>query len=130
MLKRILAGLLGAMTVANGAVMLAYGERWYAMTPGVPHTGPYNPHFVADIGAAFLAEVSRGDARVALNALETAWRSRSAAANSTSPRRRRRRTRPTRASSTGSRGATARQALPTTPSTSSSTGRPSRRTPS
>jgi putative ATPase len=27
-------------------------------------------------GAAFLAEVSRGDARVALNALETAWRSR------------------------------------------------------
>jgi putative ATPase len=27
-------------------------------------------------GAAFLAEISRGDARVALNALETAWRSR------------------------------------------------------
>lgn len=29
--------------------------------------------------AAFLAEISRGDARVALNALETAWRSRAAA---------------------------------------------------
>ncbi len=31
-------------------------------------------------GSAFLAEVSRGDARVALNALETAWRSRAAGA--------------------------------------------------
>jgi putative ATPase len=31
---------------------------------------------VEDGGTAFLAEVSRGDARVALNALETAWRSR------------------------------------------------------
>jgi hypothetical protein len=55
MLKRILAGLLGAMSALNGAFMLADGARWYAMTPGVTHTGPFNPHFVADIGAAFLA---------------------------------------------------------------------------
>ena len=35
---------------------------------------------LADGGLAFLAEISRGDARVALNALEAAWRSRAAAA--------------------------------------------------
>jgi len=35
---------------------------------------------LADGGLGFLAEISRGDARVALNALETAWRSRAAAA--------------------------------------------------
>jgi len=34
---------------------------------------------LADGGLAFLAEISRGDARVALNALESAWRSRAAA---------------------------------------------------
>jgi putative ATPase len=34
---------------------------------------------LGDGALAFLAEVSRGDARVALNALETAWRSRAAA---------------------------------------------------
>ncbi|MCX6373070.1 MAG: replication-associated recombination protein A [Actinobacteria bacterium] len=33
---------------------------------------------LADGGLPFLAEISRGDARVALNALETAWRSRAA----------------------------------------------------
>jgi putative ATPase len=35
---------------------------------------------LADGGLGFLAEIARGDARVALNALETAWRSRAAAA--------------------------------------------------
>ena len=55
MLKRIVAGVLGAMSAINGVLMLADGARWYAMTPGVTHTGPFNPHFVADIGAAFLA---------------------------------------------------------------------------
>jgi putative ATPase len=35
---------------------------------------------LADGGLPFLAEIARGDARVALNALETAWRSRAAGA--------------------------------------------------
>ena len=35
---------------------------------------------------AFLAEISRGDARVALNALETAWRSRASAGDAVTPR--------------------------------------------
>jgi hypothetical protein len=34
--------------------MLVAGSPWYASVPGVAETGPYNPHFVLDIGAAFL----------------------------------------------------------------------------
>lgn len=68
MLKRVLAGILGAAGAVNGLFMLADGARWYAMTPGVTHTGPYNPHFVADIGAAFLAS--------GLAFLARAWRPR------------------------------------------------------
>lgn len=55
MLKRMIAGVLGGLGVLNGLYMLARGPDWYARVPGVAHTGPYNPHFVADIGAAFLA---------------------------------------------------------------------------
>lgn len=55
MLKRVLAGVLGLGQAANGVVMLAAGRRWYDAVPGVPMTGPYNPHFVADVGAAYLA---------------------------------------------------------------------------
>jgi hypothetical protein len=54
MLKRILSAVLGAVSGANGVVMLAAGERWFAETPGVAATGPFNPHFVADVGAAYL----------------------------------------------------------------------------
>src|SRR5262249_44931537 len=34
--------------------MLAAGPWWYHAVPGVTETGPYNPHFVKDIGAAYL----------------------------------------------------------------------------
>lgn len=54
MLKRWLAAILGAAGALNGAFMLIDGARWYDSVPGLPHTGPYNPHFVADIGAAYL----------------------------------------------------------------------------
>lgn len=40
---------------ANGLAMLAAPEAWYHAVPGVTGTGPYNPHFVRDIGAAYLA---------------------------------------------------------------------------
>ena len=46
---------LGLIHLANAAFMLAAPERWYASVPGVRMTGPINPHFVADIGLAFLA---------------------------------------------------------------------------
>jgi hypothetical protein len=42
------------MGALNGVFMLADGARWYDTVPGLAHTGPYNPHFVADIGAAYL----------------------------------------------------------------------------
>lgn len=54
MVKRVVAGMLGLFGAANGAFMLIDGARWYDSVPGLPHTGPYNPHFVADIGAAYL----------------------------------------------------------------------------
>ncbi len=47
--------LFGAMNVANGLWMLLAPASWYHGLPAeVPDTGPLNPHFVRDIGAAFL----------------------------------------------------------------------------
>jgi hypothetical protein len=34
--------------------MLVDPAGWYALVPGVPETGPFNAHFVRDIGAAYL----------------------------------------------------------------------------
>ncbi len=46
---------LGIGTLANAAWMLAGPMHWYDMLPAaVPDTGPFNPHFVRDIGCAFL----------------------------------------------------------------------------
>ena len=51
---RILAALLALFLAGNGLVMLALPEGWYEAVPGVTGTGPFNRHFVNDIGAAFL----------------------------------------------------------------------------
>lgn len=53
-MRRLLAAILAIPTLANGLVMLAAGSRWYETVPGVTDTGPFNPHFVQDIGLAFL----------------------------------------------------------------------------
>lgn len=46
----------GAISVANALWMLAGPLHWYRELPAaVPDTGPFNPHFVRDIGGAFLA---------------------------------------------------------------------------
>jgi uncharacterized protein YjeT (DUF2065 family) len=45
---------LGLLLAANGFLMLFDPAQWYAMVPGVPETGPFNPHFVRDIGAAYV----------------------------------------------------------------------------
>jgi AhpD family alkylhydroperoxidase len=47
--------LLPALLGVNALIMLLAGPSWYAHTPGVAATGPYNAHFVADIGLAFAA---------------------------------------------------------------------------
>lgn len=53
-LKRIVAALLGLTLGVNAAIMLVAGRWWYGVVPGVTGTGPFNPHFVMDIGAAYL----------------------------------------------------------------------------
>ena len=45
----------GAGSIANALWMLAGPMHWYHELPAaVPDTGPFNPHFVRDIGCAFL----------------------------------------------------------------------------
>jgi hypothetical protein len=45
----------GLLTLANAVWMLAGPMHWYTkLAAGVPDTGPFNPHFVRDIGDAFL----------------------------------------------------------------------------
>ena len=51
---RYLAGLTALLLAANGVAMLGAPLTWYDTVPGVPTTGPFNPHFVRDIGAAYL----------------------------------------------------------------------------
>jgi hypothetical protein len=52
---RIVLILLGIFHVANGLFMLAAPDQWYVTVPGVPATGPFNHHFIVDIGLAFIA---------------------------------------------------------------------------
>lgn len=57
MLKAIsitLALVLGAAAIFNGIYMLVAPEGWYFAVPGVTTTGPFNQHFVRDIGLIFL----------------------------------------------------------------------------
>lgn len=46
--------LLGALLLANGLYMLADAADWYRLVPTVPATGPFNGHFVRDIGCAYI----------------------------------------------------------------------------
>ncbi len=46
----------GLIGLANALWMLVGPMHWYTELPAaVPDTGPFNPHFVRDIGCAFLA---------------------------------------------------------------------------
>jgi hypothetical protein len=46
--------LLGLTNLGNGLWMLFAPEHWFQNLPGgVPDTGPFNQHFVRDVGAAF-----------------------------------------------------------------------------
>ncbi|MBW8725587.1 MAG: hypothetical protein JF625_10580 [Inquilinus limosus] len=57
MLKQICVGvavLMGVLAEANGAFMLVSPEGWYFAVPGVTTTGPFNQHFIRDIGLIFL----------------------------------------------------------------------------
>lgn len=53
-MQRWIAGILAVFNCANGLAMLFAGSFWWTSVPGAPDTGPFNPHFVQDVGAAFL----------------------------------------------------------------------------
>lgn len=55
MAVRLLLAVLGAAQVVNACVMLAVPAGWYAAVPGVAMAGPFNAHFVRDIGFVYLA---------------------------------------------------------------------------
>ena len=67
-IKRILAAVLGVGGAANGMFMMAAPALWYDSVPGLAHTGPFNPHFVTDIGVAYLV--------ASLALIARAWRPR------------------------------------------------------
>ena len=52
---RVLLVLLGGFHLANGAAMLIAPMSWYDTVPGVVGTGPFNHHFILDVGLAFIA---------------------------------------------------------------------------
>lgn len=54
-LTAALIGLLALYALANGGWMVVSPQGWYATVPGVTHTGPFNRHFVLDIGFIYLA---------------------------------------------------------------------------
>ncbi len=49
-----LAVVLGVAAIANGLYMLYSPTSWYFAVPGVTTTGPFNQHFIRDIGLIFL----------------------------------------------------------------------------
>jgi peptidoglycan/LPS O-acetylase OafA/YrhL len=53
-MQRSIAAILAIPTLFNGLAMLVAGPVWYASVPGASETGPFNPHFVQDIGMAFI----------------------------------------------------------------------------
>jgi len=50
----IVMGIFAAGTLANATWMLAAPLEWYETVPGVTDFGPYNAHFVRDIGCIYL----------------------------------------------------------------------------
>jgi hypothetical protein len=53
-MRTVLALAIGILLGINGLAMLLLPADWYGLVPGVTETGPFNHHFVRDIGAAYL----------------------------------------------------------------------------
>ena len=55
-LIRVLIWILGATSLINGIAMFFAPSVWFfRLVPGVPETGPFNAHLVADSGTFFIA---------------------------------------------------------------------------
>ncbi|MEM9454673.1 MAG: hypothetical protein AAGF11_10875 [Myxococcota bacterium] len=50
----VVAVVVAALFVANGVFMLVRPEAWYYAIDGVPDTGPFNQHFIRDIGFVYV----------------------------------------------------------------------------
>lgn len=73
-------GALAALMVTNGAIMTFAPESWYWTVPGVAERGPFNQHFIRDIGilyiligSGFAAGIRFVEQRVVLWLLPTLW---------------------------------------------------------
>jgi uncharacterized protein YjeT (DUF2065 family) len=53
-MRRTLTWILAAVLAINGLAMLLIPQTWYALVPSVPPTGPFNAHFVRDVGCAYV----------------------------------------------------------------------------
>lgn len=83
MLKTIcvaIAVVLGISALANGLFMLVSPVDWYFAVPGVTTSGPFNQHFIRDIGltfllvgAAFLVGAARPGQRAAAWGVSAVW---------------------------------------------------------
>ena len=51
----VMASINALFLFGNGLVMLLAPKTWYRTVPGVTHTGPFNQHFVQDIGLIQMA---------------------------------------------------------------------------
>jgi hypothetical protein len=75
-----MAVVLGVAAEANGVFMLVSPVNWYLAVPGVTTTGPFNQHFLHDIGliflfigSAFLIGAARRQYRLILWGAPTIW---------------------------------------------------------
>ncbi|MBX3446475.1 MAG: hypothetical protein KF765_06960 [Parvibaculaceae bacterium] len=57
-LFRLLCALLAAFAAANGARMALDPLGWFASIPELALTGAANPHFIRDVGTAYLASAA------------------------------------------------------------------------
>jgi hypothetical protein len=75
-----LAIVTGLAALLNGFFMLVSPGQWYLAVPGVTTTGPFNQHFIRDIGlvfmfvgGSFLAGAAKPGLRLLLWVLPTLW---------------------------------------------------------
>ena len=52
---RILVALIGLLNLGNGLYAALLPQKWFHDAPGATDTGPFNPHFVTDVGLGFTA---------------------------------------------------------------------------
>jgi hypothetical protein len=52
---KLFYGIASIISLVNGAWMLFFPFSWYTDFPAaIPHTGPFNAHFIRDLGVVFI----------------------------------------------------------------------------